>query len=163
VAVRLRSGRPLGYTFGTADPTPLLEALHADAATHPAVVYAHARAPWTARRWYHFAGRFPLFALLPTAILFNAHQHIAYGALLGEYYLLGLRSWLATLAVYWGTVTVYLVLWAALWRGLVELVALGAAHVAPSRAARVRRAAEITAQLLYYAGVPALLGIRFLP
>jgi hypothetical protein len=163
VTLRLRSGRALAQRLELDDPSRLLAALDMDVGPDATVAYARARAACGGRRWYHLLGRFPLFALFPTAFLFNVHQHIAYGGLLGEYYLLGPRAWLMTLAVYWTTVTIQLVLYASVWRGLVELASLLAAHVAPSSASRVRRAAERTAQVLYYGGVPVLLGIRFLP
>jgi hypothetical protein len=57
----------------------------------------------------------------------------------------------------------YLVLYAGAWRGLAELVALAAARVAPPRAAGVRRGVEAACRWVYYAGVPVLLAIRFLP
>lgn len=170
VSLLMRSGRRLRWRLEAADPTPLVHALGEAgienaraAAAHPVLIYAHARAglrPW---RWHDLALKFPVFALLPTAPLFNVHQHIAYGALLGEYYLLGLRSYLTTLAVYWSTVTIYLVLWASLWRGVAEAVALVAARVAPARAAQVRRGVETACRTLYYGGVPVLVAIRFLP
>ena len=133
------------------------------AVDHPTMVYAHAKAAAGAWRWYHLMAKFPLFALAPTAVLFNAHQHIAYGGPLGEYYLYGLGAYLETFAIYRATVTTYCVLYASVWRGLAEGVALLAAHVAPSRAARVRRAAEIACRVLYYGGVPVLLALRFAP
>jgi hypothetical protein len=55
------------------------------------------------------------------------------------------------------------VLYAGTLRVLAESLALVAAYVAPSRAARVRRAVEAGCRLLYYGGVPVLLLIRFLP
>lgn len=168
LTLHLRSGRRLRQRLARRDPEPLLVALARRggvaaaraALAHPTVVYAHAK-PATSP--YRLLAKFGLFALLPTALLFNAHQHIAHGALLGEYYLMGLRSYLATFATYWLVLVIYLVLWAAVWRGPAEAVALLAARVAPSRAARVRRGAEIACRLLYYGGVPALLLIRFLP
>ena len=169
LTVRLASGRSLPQTIGATDPLPVLQALShhgvagESAADHPLTVYAHARAeqgPW---RWTHLLARFPLFALLPTAPLFNVHQHIAYGGLFGQYYLLGLRPYLETFALYWGTVTVYLVLYASLWRGPAELVCLVAAAVAPSTASRVRRGAEWFVRIVYYGGVPVLLAWRFAP
>src|SRR5207244_5263806 len=70
--------------LGAAAPTPLLAALAAAgvhaahaAVEHPTCVYAAARARRAPRRWYHLLGRFVVFALVPTAVLFNAHQHIA--------------------------------------------------------------------------------------
>jgi len=167
----MRSGRRFRWSLQAADPTPLLLAL-ADAGgleiarvatQHPNLVYANVKRSVVQRwRWYHLAGKFVVLALGPAAVLFNAHQHIAYGGFLGEYYLLGLRSYLETFGIYWTTVTIYLVLYASVWRGVAEGVALVAAHVAPSRAARVRRAVENACRVLYYAGVPILLGIRFL-
>jgi len=167
----LASGRRLHHGLQAPDPVPLLLAL-ADrggiaatraAVDHPTMIYAHAKAAAGAWRWYHLAAKFPLFALAPTAVLFNAHQHIAYGGSLGEYYLYGLGAYLKTFALYWATVTTYCVLYASVWRGLAEGAALLAAHVAPSRAARVRRAAEIACRVLYYGGVPVLLALRFAP
>ncbi len=170
LTLRLRSGQRLRQRVQPSDPAALLTALaeHGGvedarrALRHPTVVYATAkRRPPS--RWYHYAAKYPLFALLPTVVLFNAHQHIAYGALLGEYYLLGLGSWLATLTTYWTTLTIYLVLFAAVWRGIAEAVALLMAWLAPARAVRVRRQVEVGCRLLYYGGVPVLLVLRFLP
>jgi apolipoprotein N-acyltransferase len=166
----LASGRRLGQVIGASDPTPLLRALAehgvggaAAATEHPTIVYARVRADHGRWRWTHLLARFPLFALGPTALLFNVHQHIAYGGLLGQYYMLGLGPYLQTFAVYWATVTIYLVLYASLWRGLAEPICLLAAAVAPSRGAWVRRGAEIIIRAVYYAGVPALLALRFAP
>ena len=171
LSLRMRSGRRLRYGLQSADPTPLLLAL-ADvggvdaarsAAHHPSVVYAHVKQASAPRRWYHRVGKFVVFALLPTVPLFRVHQLIAYGGSLGEYYLYGLGRYLQTFAVYWTTLSIYLVLYASVWRGLAEGAALLSAWVAPSRAARVRRVAEITCQVAYYGGVPLLLVLRFLP
>jgi len=167
LSLRLRSGRRLRLQLQLDDPGPLLASLagmigDTVATDHPTVAYARARAgalPW---RWYHCAGKFVAFPLLPVAVLFNAHQHIAYGGTLGEYYLLGLGAYVETFAVYWAVVVLYLVLYAGTWRCGAELVALAATWAAPSQAARVRRIVEVTCGLLYYAGVPALLAARFL-
>jgi hypothetical protein len=168
----MRSGRRLRWGLQIDDPTRLLAAM-ADvdgvaaaaraALLHPVVVYAHAKRTIPMRRWYHLVGKFPLFALAPTAVLFNAHQHIAHGGLLGEYYQLGLGSYLTTFAIYWATVTIYLVLYASLWRGLAEAMALVDARIAPHRAVRERRGLERMCRIGYYVGVPALLLLRFLP
>jgi len=166
----LGSERRFRLGVATPDPAPVLRALAArgvaDAAVvldHPTVAYARARAAHGRWRWWHLAARFPLFALGPTALLFNVHQHIAYGGLFGQYYIFGLGPYLLTFAVYWATATIYLVLYAAVWRGLAEPICLLAAAVAPSLAARVRRAAELAIRVLYYGGVPALLALRFAP
>lgn len=96
----LRSGARLqDGELALHDPAALLTALAAvgvsaarAALADPVSVWARARAarpPW---RWYHYAARFPLYALVPTAVLFNLHQHVAYGHWLGEYYLRGAAS-----------------------------------------------------------------------
>ena len=165
---RMRSGHSLRYGVQAADPTPILTQLSpvvasaADAIHHPTVRYARAKQDCTPRRWYHPVGKFVVFALLPTAILFNAHQYIAYGGTLGEYYLLGLRAYLATFGLYWLTMVIYLVLYASVWRGMAEGVALASAWLAPLHAARVRRIVEIGCAIGYYAGVPLLIAVRFL-
>jgi hypothetical protein len=151
------------------NPNDLLNALAASGvvaarlANHPMVVYAQAKHAIPRRRWYHRVGKFVLFALLPTAPLFNVHQYIAYGGTWGEYYLLGLRSYLTTFAVYWSTISIYLVLYASVWRGLAEVVAMLAAWILPERAPAVRRTVERACSILYYAGVPAIVAVRFWP
>jgi hypothetical protein len=170
LSIWMRSGRRFTYGIAAADPAAILTALAATrtaaaagaALQHPHIRYAAARARHR-RRWYALIGKFAGFGLLPTAVLFNAHQHIAYGGVLGEYYLLGLASYLKTFAVYWSTVTIYLILYAGLWRGLAEGAALLAAWAAPARGERVRRLAELVCQILYYGGVPVVLLIRFWP
>jgi apolipoprotein N-acyltransferase len=167
--LRLASGRRLGLGLESRDPAPLLDALAAAgvaaaraAAAHPALVFARARAAATGGRWRRPLWKFGLFSLAPTAVMFNAHQHIAYGGSFGQIYLEGLRPYLATFAFYWGTIVLYLLLYAGAWRALAEGAAWLAALAAPSRAARVRRAVEGIALAAYYAGVPALVALRFL-
>ena len=167
----LQSGQRFRYGLQLADPVALLEALgRAGAAApvgatvrHPAVIYAQARHDVLPRRWYHACAKFVLFALVPTLPLFRVHQYIAYGGTWGEYYQFGWGSYLRTFAIYWGTLIIYLILYAAVVRGLAEAVALATAWVAPSRAARVRRAVEVADRVLYYGGVPVFLILRFLP
>jgi len=163
LSLALRDGRTLPYGFETADPAgPLTVLGPVSAMRHPVVVWAHARATQPPWRWHHLLWKFVGFALAPAAVVFNAHQHIAYGGTLGQYYLEGLGPYLRTFGVMWATTGVYLVLWAGVWRALGEGVALLAAVVAPSRAARVRRTVEVACRVLYYAGAPALLTARFL-
>ena len=126
------------------------------------VVYAHAKQQRPRGLSRHPLFKFPGFALLPTVVLFNAHQHIAYGGSLGQYYLEGLAPYLQTFAVYWATVCVYLVLYASVWRALAEPAAWLAARAGSSRAARTRRAVEIACGILYFVGVPAIVLARFL-
>jgi len=166
----MRSGRRLGYGLQAADPTPLLSSLGdvtaiaavRRATRHPVLVYAHARRSVASRRWYHRLAKFVAFALVPTAVWFNAHQHITYGGLLGQYYLEGLLPYLKTFGISWGLVSIYLLLYASVWRGLAEGVALVTAWVAPASADGVRRGVEIACQVVYYGGVPVIVLVPFL-
>jgi len=165
LSLQMQTGRRLPYALAATDPAPVLEALAAaggaaaarGAFQHPSILYACARVRTGTWRWWHYALKFVLFPLAPAGLLFNAHQHIAYGGTLGEYYLFGLRSYLETFALYWITTVIDLVLWAATWRLAGECAALLAAWLAPARAAGERRAVEIICRLAYYLGVPIVL------
>lgn len=167
VWLRLKSGRRLEYGLRVADPIALGEEL-ADAGAAAAVrelsanrlaIYTRSRNS-TAPRWYHLALKFGLFALVPTLPLFRLHQWIAYGGTFGEYYTYGLQAYLLAFAIHWSTFTIYLVLYAAGLRAVVEVAALAGAWLVPARAAGVRRVAELIGRILYYGGVPLFL-IRF--
>lgn len=165
----MRSGRRLRYGVQATDPTRILSALveiggveaARSALSHPSVCYAYQRSlvGW---RWYHFLVKFPLFALIPTGVWFNAHQHIAYGGLLGQYYLEGLVPYLRTFGISWSLATIYLVLYASTLRAVAEGVALLAAFVAPARAPGMRHWVEVTCRVIYYGSVPAIMLVPFL-
>jgi len=168
-SLALRSGARLRERVQAADPTPILFALAAHgiepartALRHPALAFAHAREAARGGWWRHPLAKFVLFALAPAAVLFNLHQHVAYGAALGQYYLEGPWPWLKTFAFYWSYTALQLLLYASVWRAIGEAAAWMAAVVAPARAARVRRSVEVACLALFYAGVPALLTWRFL-
>ncbi|HZP39970.1 MAG TPA: hypothetical protein VFD84_00500 [Candidatus Binatia bacterium] len=171
LSLRLRTGGLFRYGLWAEDPTPLLAALAdeggvqgADAARRDwRAAYARARAAGRPRGAAHALLKFVAFAFLPAAVLFNAHQHIAFGGPLGEYYLVGAGAWLRTLAVYWLTTAIYLVLFAAAWRAPAEAIAIAATRVAPGASARIRGAVEVGCAIAYYAGVPIALAIRFWP
>jgi apolipoprotein N-acyltransferase len=146
--------------LGRRDPAPLLAALGGDV-EHPIVRYAAARAAY-ARGWRYWLGRYVLFALPIAAILFNAHQWIAYGGTFGQYYLQGAGAWLRGAAIYWATTAAYLLLWASLWRGVVETAALIAAALSPRRTSPVRRMLEWGDRAAFYGGSAAILALRFL-
>ncbi len=166
----MRSGRRLYYAVQTPEIADLLTALAEiggveparAALAHPNVVYARAKQEAGTWRWYHLLIKFVLFALGPTGIWFNLTQHVTFGGLLGQYYLEGFGPYLKTFAIHWGLVIVYLILYASVWRGLAEGVALVAVRAAPGRATAVRRWLEIACRLLYYAGVPVLIAVPFL-
>jgi hypothetical protein len=170
VWLRLRSGAALRPGLVAQDVGPLLDALAEaggvararEALDDPFIAYGHAKRRHPRGLLARPGFKFPAFGLLPTAVLFNAHQHIAYGGSLGQYHLEGLVPWLQTLGFYWAMVCVYLVLYASALRAAAEAVALLAARASAARAARVRRTVELACGLLYYAGVPALVLARFL-
>lgn len=165
LAVRLRSGRRLPWALEASDPDAVLAALGdagEPARRHPTVRWAHARADRTGRAPWRAAIRYPLFALPFGLLFFNVHQHIAYGGLLGQWYLEGPAAWARDLLEHWGTVTLYCLLWGGCWRGVAEAIAWTVAAVAPARAARGRRAAEALDAAGYYGGVVALTAARFL-
>ena len=145
-----------------ADPGALLARIGVDD-DDPIILWASARSRTVPTRWYRPLVQFPLFGLVPGAILFRTHQWIAYGGTFGQYYLLGLRAYLVTFAVYWAVVTIYLVLWANLWRLVAEGATLVAARARPYRATAFRRAAERAYGLLYYGGALLVLLVRLLP
>jgi apolipoprotein N-acyltransferase len=164
VALRLASGRRFAYGLQIDDPDALAAAV-ADAggaasvraaARHPAARYAAARGRWRSR-WRHGLLAFPVFALVPTVPLFRLHQWIVFGGTFGEYYTYGLRAYLLGFAIYWATLTIALVLYAAVLRALAEAIAMPATWIAPARADGIRRCVEIADRVLYYGGVPALL------
>ena len=159
-APQFSDGTAAPFAIAARDPTPLLATLAPAALRHPLMVWAAARPP--APGWWYYVRRYVLFALLPAAVLFNAHQHIAYGAFLGQYYLMGLGPWLATAAIYWATLCAYLLLYASAWRGVAEAVAMLAAWLAPARAVPVRQAVERIDQVAFYGGIPLSLLLRFI-
>ncbi len=158
VALR-RAGRRLPFVVGRRDPAVLLAALGPAAAAHPVAVYAAARGP-APGPWYWLA-RYVVFPLLPAAVLFRAHQFIAYGGLLGQYYQLGLEAYLRSAALHWSTTAAYLLLWASAWRGAAETVAFATACLAPRAAGPVRRAVEAVCGIAFWLGVPIVLALRF--
>lgn len=166
--LRLASGKRFPLGIGADDPTPILHALAARgaavadaAAMHPAVVYARVKHALGRLGWRRLLLKFPLFGLAVAAIPFNAHQHIAYGGLFGQYYLEGAWPWLRTFLVYWATITVYLVLYASVWRWPAEIVAWLAAFRGEAFARRARQVVEWVCRVVYYAGVLLMLALRF--
>jgi hypothetical protein len=170
IELHLRSGARLRPDLESEDPWPLLDALAEaggvaaarEAQLHPWIVWAHARHARARGLLDHPLFKFPVFGLLPAGVLFNAHQHIAYGGSLGQWRLEGPAAFAATAFEYWATVCVYLLLYASVCRVFGELCALLAARAGEARAASVRRVVERVCGALYYAGVPALVLARFL-
>jgi hypothetical protein len=166
--LRLTSGARFTLGIATDDPTPLLRALASHGVTaaeaelgHPAMVYARVKQAVGRLGWRRLLLKYPLFGLAVAAVPFNAHQHIAYGGLLGQYYLDGAWPWLRTFLVYWATVTIYLVLYASAWRWPAEIIAWLAARRGAAAAQRTRLVLEWICRVVYYAGVLLMLAMRF--
>jgi apolipoprotein N-acyltransferase len=167
---RLKSGKRFSESVVTPDPVRWAEALAAAgagetarlAARHPNALYARSR--HAARsRWDHPWFKYVVFSLVPTLPLWRLHQYIAYGGTFGEYYLHGLKAYVTGFALHWLLFAIYLLIYASVLRAGTEAVSLAAARIAPSREARVRRAAEILHRVLYFGGAPAFLILRLIP
>ena len=167
LALRMKSGRPFGHGLEVEDAVPLLAALgrHGPLGAeqaHPLVRYGQARHALWRRRWYHLLGKLVLFPLLPTGIMFQLHQRIAFGGPFGEYQQYGLAAYLRSFERVYTQVFLNFMLCACFLRLLVEVVSLAAAWLAPSHARGVRRGAEWLGRLGYYVGLMVMLGARLL-
>jgi hypothetical protein len=168
VALRMKSGRLFEYRLQLPNPTSLLSALGGTlpsataAADHPSSRFGQARHDWRRRFFDKPAFKFGLFPLIPTAIMFRAHQYITFGGPFGEYDMFGLEAYLKTFAGYWIGFTTGLLLFACFWRFLAEALAFPLTWLLPRRALGVRRAAEWLCRLVYYVGFPAIMAERFL-
>ena len=168
VALRLTSGQLFQLGLAADDPSRFVARLAdagvtdaARALDAPALVYARVKQVAGRLGWRRLMAKFPLFAALVAGVLFNAHQHIAYGGTFGQYYLEGAAPYAKTFVTYWITVTIYLILYASVWRWPAEIVSWLAARWGATMATRVRRSVELICRLAYYAGVPGLLALRF--
>ncbi len=133
----------------------------ASARSQASLAFVEARASRLPRRWYHYVAKFFLFALIPAALLFQVHQRIAYGSVVGEYYQRGLLAYLRTWCVYYATVVTYLGLFAGLLRSTLEVFLWLSAQIDRQRAPLARRVGERLNEVAYYSGVLTLLALRF--
>lgn len=121
------------------------------------LTYAQAKARSRLARWHWPWFKFGVFGLFPVLVVFRLHQNIMYGGLLGQYHLQGLAPWLSSLAYHWILYTLYLVLFAAFWRGWVELACWLGARLMPARAGAFRGWGEALALAVYFLGIPAFI------
>ena len=169
VCLRLASGQRWSQGIAVADPAALVRALLraggppelADALACRAAAYASVRAAVPRLRVDHPALKFVLFPLVPALPAFRLHQHIAYGGTFGEYYTFGLQAYLIALVIWWASWAIGLVLFAAALRFVIEASTLLSIAWRPERAIAVRTGLERLGRLLFYAGVPAWLLMRF--
>jgi len=160
VRLRLTSGRWFAYALQLRDPIAFAAAVgRADVAARPAAVYAQSLPH---RRWWHGVLAYVAFALVPMLPVHRANQWIAFGGTFGEYYMYGLRAYLLGFAVYWASCTVYLVLYAALLRAVLEPLVWLTSRLAPERTIGVGRAIELVDRVVYFGGVPLALLRLFL-
>ena len=161
LALRLASGRLFNLLLALPDPTPLASALDA-AAAHPMLRFAAARARYHRSGPGRLALKFLVFPLLPALVLFRLYQLLTFGGLTGQWQMFGLAPYLRTASGYYLGTVAHLVVWAGVWRILGECLAYAAAWALPSRTRGPRAAVEWTCRIVYWVGVPALLGARFL-
>lgn len=171
VWLRLASGSRWSRGIALRDPKALVDAL-IGAGARPALAgtltsftaaCAQVRAS-VARRWFdHPAMKFVLFPLVPALPAFRLHQHIAYGGTFGEYHTFGLQAYLAAFGIWWASWAIGLLLFAAALRAAIEAGTMLAVALRRGRAVGIRRWLEFLGRVLFYAGVPAALLIRFLP
>ena len=162
------SGARFPVEIGAGDAAPLLAALAArgvsgaDAARlHPTIVWARLRELRGRLGMRRAILKYPLFGAMVAGVLFNAQQNVAWGGLFGQYEVEGAWPWARTFLVYWGTATLYLVLYASVWRWPAEIVAWLAAYRGEAVAARVRVAAEWLCRVAYFVGIGLILALRF--
>jgi hypothetical protein len=153
----LRQGRPWQVSL----PPEAARALGASGAG-PLERFALARpAPASRFRWSAAfkLGAFPLF---PALVFFRAREVIEYGGFLGEYHRFGLARWGGNLLSFWAVTVAVLAAWAACCRAATELCSLLGAFAGARAAATVRRGAEVTAAVAYYAAALLVLAAVFL-
>ncbi len=121
------------------------------------LLYSRVRIGSRLARWHWPWFKFGVFGLFPVLVAFRLHQNIMYGGLFGQYYFQGLAPWLSSLAYHWIVYTIYLVLFAAFWRGWVELGCWAGARFLPARAGTFRRWGEALALAVYFIGIPAFI------
>jgi len=164
ISLILASGRRFGRALETDAPASRFGPAPAEPtrAAAASAAFAEARAQWHRRSLAAFALKYVAFPLLPTGIMFRAHQHITYGGSFGQWQMYGPAAYLRSFAEYLIGTAAHLIVIAAVLRAGLELLTLAGTWIAPRRATLFRRAAELGCRWLYYAGIPALIGLSFL-
>ena len=88
---------------------------------------------------------------------------IAYGGPFGEWNIYGPGAWFAGFAIYWAVVTVYLAMFGAVLRGVVEIVVAGRCLTGLADPVAFRRRALRWRTGIYVVGVGVFLALRFAP
>lgn len=169
VSLRLGSGRRFDRGLAVGDADAFADALVTGGArsairsglASPMAVYDRARRKVSRRIFEHPLLKFVVYSLVPAVPAFRLHQFIAYGGPFGEYYTFGLKAYLLGFGLWWVSFAYGLLCIAAGIRAAVEILALAASFAVPSYAVGVRRALEIVQRVLFYAGIPTWLYLRF--
>ncbi|MFN2425412.1 MAG: hypothetical protein ABR587_03075 [Candidatus Binatia bacterium] len=170
VSLKLRSGRRFQYGLQLADPVSFAKALVAAGAApeleavakNPLAVLAHAKTAYGRSFLENPILKFVVYSLVPALPVFRLHQYITYGGTFGEYYTYGLKAYLIAFGIWWASFAIYLVLFAATFRAIVEVLALAATAIAPARAFTARKILERTQRVVFYVGIPTWIALRLL-
>jgi hypothetical protein len=155
IRLRLASGR--AFRLGLAGLDPSVWARELAPALRDGVLAREAAALRETRLLRHAGIKFGLVPIVPVFILFRLQQIISGGDILGEYRFYGLKAYLGSLATIWLFVLSYLLVYAAAWRAVVELIALPVARLAPRATRRVRWTLELLAAAGFLGGIAFVL------
>lgn len=157
----LGSGRR--WSMAMASPSAAGDAWRGALASGRLAALAEQRSRAHRPRWDHALLKFGLFPLLPALIAFRLHQVIAFGGFFGEWLTYGPAAWFTGLAIWWVAWSLGLMLFAAVLRIGLEVIAFVASWFsAPARQTMLREAGEWLLRGLYYIGAPSALVWRLL-
>ena len=172
VVLVMKSGKPFSNALAASPPgefaSLLADALPAalsavdELLRHGALAYAAAKRELGRRGKVFHAVKYGLIPLGLAVIGFRLKQIIMFGGPFGQYRIYGLVPYLRSFAEMWAGYASELLVYAAVWRIAVELVALPLTLALPARARGVRRGAEITCFVAYFVLIPAFVLFLFL-
>jgi apolipoprotein N-acyltransferase len=165
LSLRLASGQRWRYELALRNPQALISALAAGGVAlrdpgsvrAPLQTYAQAGMAVRGSRLDHPLVKYLLLPLALAIPAFHLHQHISYGAALGEYYSFGLRAYLSAFALWWAAWSIGVVLCEALLRAAIEAGTLLAALVRPARTIAIRAVLERGGHAALFLGLPGWL------
>jgi apolipoprotein N-acyltransferase len=158
VRLRLRSGADFPYAIEVTRPAPLVEAIATGDARTSALPADSSEEPGSRRHAFlRPLLDYVVLALVPAVPLFRLHQWITYGGTFGEYYIYGLEAYVLAFLVYWANASIWLVLYDAVLRAVVVMLATTVAILSPSHPARLRVALETIRGLFFYGGIAAFM------
>ncbi|MGH0038262.1 MAG: hypothetical protein ACQGVK_24790 [Myxococcota bacterium] len=102
-----------------------------------------------------------LLSLVPACVFFYTQQHIAYGGTFAQARLLGWGSFLTSFSIHWIASALHVALWDGSLRGLVAVVGLAWAWLAPRSGSRAGRALRLLRAALVHGGVILFVVTRY--